>query len=154
MAVVAITGGGASALTWLLNVAGASNTVLEAVVPYSAASLADQLGREPLQAVSKEAARSMAGKAYGRALSLRKDGTSVAGIACTATIATGRPKKGEHRCHVAAWTAGGVTTYSLQLRKGLRDRVGEDAVVGSVIVKALAGAFEIESEAPLNLDEA
>ena len=154
MAVIMVTGGGTSALTWLLSVPGASNTVIEAVVPYSAASLADLLGREPAQAVSKETARSMAGAAYRRALSLRKDGTSVAGIACTATIATGRPKRGEHRCHVAAWTAGGVTTYSLRLRGGLRDRAGEDAVVGSVVVRALAEAFDLEGQSSLSLDEA
>ena len=154
MAVIIVTGGGTSALTSLLSVPGASNTVLEAVVPYSAASLADRLCGEPAQAVSKETSRRMAEVAYRRALSLQKDGTLVAGIACTAAIATGRLKRGEHRCHVSAWTADGVTTYSLQLRKGLRDRVGEDAVIGSVIVKALAGAFEIESESPLDLDEA
>ena len=154
MAVIMVTGGGTSALTWLLSVPGASNTVIEAVVPYSAASLADLLGREPAQTVSKETARSMAGAAYRRALSLRKDGTSVAGIACTATIATDRPKRGEHRCHVAAWTAGGVATYSLRLGKGLRDRAGEDAVVGSVVVTALAEAFEIEAEPSVGLDEA
>ena len=154
MAVVAIAGGGATALSRLLNVAGASNTVLEAIVPYSAPSLADLLGRKPSQAVSKETARSMAGAAYRRAMSLRKDGTSVAGIACTATIATGRPKRGEHRCHVAAWTARGVATYSLRLRSGLRDRAGEDAVVGSIVVRALAEAFDLEPQSSLTLDEA
>ena len=148
-AVIMVTGGGTSALTWLLSVPGASNTVIEAAVPYSAASLADLLGREPDQAVSKETARSMAGAAYRRALSLRKDGSPVAGIACTAAIATDRPRRGGHRCHVAAWTAGGVTTYSLRLSKGIRDRTGEDAVVGSVVVRALAEAFDLEGQSRL-----
>ena len=154
MAVITVTGGGSSALAWLLSVPGASNTVIEAVVPYSAASLAKLLGREPAQAVSKETARTMAEAAYRRALSLRKDSTPVAGIACTAAIATDRPRRGGHRCHVAAWSAGGVTTYSLRLRKGLRDRAGEEAVVGSLVVKALAGAFELECQPSLDLDEA
>ena len=153
-AVITVTGGGSSALTWLLGVPGASNTVMEAAVPYSAASLSNLLGGEPAQAVSKETARSMAAIAYRRALSLRKDGTRVAGIACTAAIATNRPRRGGHRCHVAAWTPGGVTTYSLRLRKGLRDRAAEDTVVGSVVVKALAEAFDVQGQPSLNLDEA
>lgn len=153
-AVITVTGGGSSALAWLLSVPGASNTVMEAAVPYSAASLAKLLGREPAQAVNKETARRMAAVAYRRALSLRQDSTPVAGVACTAAIATDRPRRGGHRCHVAAWSAGGVTTYSLRLRKGLRDRAGEEAVVGSLVVKALAGAFDLECQPSLDLDEA
>ncbi len=145
MAVVAITGGGAGALAWLLGVPGASNTVLEAVAPYSTASLADLLGRHPDQSVSADTARSMAEAAYRRALSLRKDAVPVAGIACTASIATSRPRRGGHRCHAASWSSGGVRTYSLRLSKGSRDRAGEDAVVSALVIRAMAEAFLVDS---------
>ena len=39
------------------------------------------------------------------------------GVGCTAAIATDRPKRGAHRCHVAAWSQRGVTTYSLETVK-------------------------------------
>ena len=154
MAVVAVTGGGARALSWILGVPGASNTVLEAVAPYSEASLTEFVGQMGTQAVSDETARIMARAAYMRAVRLKTDGTTVAGIACTATISTDRPKRGAHRCHVAAWTPSGVTTYSVLLSKGLRDRPAEDAVVSALVVKALAEAFEVEFPLPLGLDDA
>ena len=153
MAVIAVTGGGARALTWVLGVPGASNTVLEAIAPYSEASLTEFLGREPTQAVSDESARDMAKAAYVRALRLRTDGAPVAGIGCTATISTDRPKRGDHRCHVSAWTEGGVTTYSVLLSKGLRDRSGEDDVVSMLVVRALAEAFEVGFPLSLGLDD-
>jgi len=55
-------------LSWLLSVPGASGTVLEAVVPYSRASLTDFLGREPAKYVSADTARDLALQAYRRAV--------------------------------------------------------------------------------------
>ena len=60
MAVLAVAGGGAKALTWLLATPGASRTVLEAVAPYSTASLADFLGHEPEGVATSDVAVEMA----------------------------------------------------------------------------------------------
>jgi nicotinamide mononucleotide (NMN) deamidase PncC len=65
--VIAITGGGTSAISELLAIPGASNTLLESMVPYSQESLKQYLGFDPLQAVSQNTARQMAMRAYLRA---------------------------------------------------------------------------------------
>jgi nicotinamide mononucleotide (NMN) deamidase PncC len=144
MAVLAVTGGGAEALSWLLTVPGASNTVLEAVSPYSEAALRDFLDCETDQAASGDTAREMARIAYRRATRLRPDDRAATGVACTASIASNRPKRGDHRCHVAAWTDTGVTTYSLVLSKGLRDRSGEDTIASLLVLKAMAASYGID----------
>ncbi len=151
MAVVAVAGAGGEALAWLLAVPGASRTVLEAVVPYSQPAMEAFLGYEPDQYVSAEAARSMAKAAYRRALNLREAGSSVIGLACTATIATDRPKKGEHRCCVAVWDGAGVTTYELVFAKGFRGRAGEEDVASRMILHALARACGLREDLTLGL---
>ena len=103
LAVVSVAGAGTAAISWLLGVAGASRTVLEISVPYASPALTEFVGYEPTQFVSEETAVAMAKSAYRRALHLREGAAPVVGIACTATIATDRTKRGEHRCHIAAW---------------------------------------------------
>ena len=61
----------------------------------------DLLGFEPGQFVSEDTARSMARAAYRRGMRLRDNDLPLVGVACTATIATDRPKRGEHRAYVA-----------------------------------------------------
>ena len=153
MAVIAVSGAGAEALAWLLGVPGASRTVLEAIVPYGQRSMAEFLEHAPAgQYVSPETAREMAESAYRKALRLRERGDQpVVGLACTATIATDRPKRGDHRCCIAMWDNGGVTTYNLKLAKGRRDRPGEEDVVSRIVLRALAEAFGIGTALPLGL---
>lgn len=151
-AVVSVAGAGTAAISWLLGVAGASRTVLEITVPYASSALTEFVGHEPAQFVSEETAKAMAQSAYKRALHLRDGSQPVVGIACTATIATDRPKRGEHRCHIAAWDGSGVTTYSLTFNKGLRDRAGEDAIASLLVLRALAESANVEFDADLRLD--
>ena len=154
-AVITVTGGGSSALAWLLSVPGASKYRDGGGSPLlSGRLLLSCWAGSPPKPSARRPPEAWRQVAYRRALSLRQDSTPVAGVACTAAIATDRPRRGGHRCHVAAWTADGVTTYGLRLRKGLRDRAGEEAVVGSLVVKALAGAFDLECQPSLDLDEA
>ena len=65
--VLAITGGGSGAIADLLEVPGGSRTVLEAVVPYSAAALVEFLRGKPEQFCSARTARAMAMAAFQRA---------------------------------------------------------------------------------------
>ncbi len=139
MAVLVVTGGGTQALADLLAVPGASKTVLEALVPYSDPALAEFLRTAPMQAVSVETAAAMAQAAYRRAQQLRDQVTTpVIGLACTATLATDRPKKGDHRAHVGLCTANSTIVYSLTLTKGARDRAGEERVVSNLVLNVLA----------------
>jgi nicotinamide mononucleotide (NMN) deamidase PncC len=136
-AVVAITGGGASAVAALLAVPGASRSILEALVPYHPDALADFLGFAPPQACSAETARAMARRAFDRARKLAP-GVPVAGVGCTASLATDRPKRGDHRFYLCIQTRLRTTDYSLTFHKGQRDRAAEEAVLDAILLNALA----------------
>jgi hypothetical protein len=69
-------------------------------------------------------------------------GESIIGIGCTASLATDRPKQGDHRFHVTACTARDTKSYSLTLEKGKRDRQAEEAVLNAVLLNALADAVQ------------
>ena len=152
LAVVSVAGAGNAAISWLLGVAGASRTVLEILVPYASSSLTEFIGSEPSQFVSKETAVSMARSAYKRAIHLRDGSAPVVGIACTATIATDRAKRGDHRCHIAAWSGSGFNAYDLTFVKGLRDRSGEDEIASKLVLRALAESAGVDFDADLRLD--
>ena len=152
MAVIAVAGGGARALAWLLAVPGASRTLMDAAVPYSSRALEEYLGRGLDAAVSAETAISMARMAYWRALGLGSGSAPVAGIGCTATISTDRAKRGAHACFVAAWTDRGPTSYGVTFVKGLRDRAGEEDLVSRLLLRALADASGVEFDVSLPFD--
>ena len=145
MASLAIAGAGTQAVGWILGVAGASRTVLDVQIPYASSAVVDYIGFEPGQFVSAETARSLARAAYFRAVDLRSGDSPMAGVACTATIATDRAKRGEHRCHVAVYHATGYAVSSLTLAKGRRDRNGEDDVVSRLILNGIAEFAGIDS---------
>ena len=138
MVSLAIAGAGTQAIAWILGVAGASRTVLDIQVPYASSAVVEYLGFEPGQFVSVAAAQSLARAAYFRATRLRSGDVPVAGVACTATIATDRTKRGDHRCHVAVYHQTGSTVRSLTLLKGHRHREEEDAVVSRLILDAIS----------------
>lgn len=141
MVSLVVAGAGTGAMSALLGVAGASRTVLDIQVPYASSAVVDYAGAEPEQYVSTDAALSLARAAYRRAALLRDGATPVWGVSCTATIATDRPKRGDHRCHVSVYSATGWETSSLTFVKGLRDRDGEDAAVSALILNAVADAL-------------
>ncbi|MSQ46974.1 MAG: hypothetical protein EXR78_01080 [Deltaproteobacteria bacterium] len=139
MAVIVVTGGGAQAVADILAVPGASRTLLEALVPYSEKSLTEFLGSPPMQVVSAETAAALAQAAYRRATTLRENNTvPVIGLACTATLVTDRPKKGDHRAHIGLCTAEQTRVYSLTLQKGARDRQGEERLVSDLLLRICA----------------
>ena len=148
---VVVTGGGAQSISRLLTVPGASRTILEVLVPYSEKALADFLGEQPHQVASIETAKAMSRKAYRRAVELAEADVPLVGVACTAAIATDRPKRGPHRVHVARCTSDSVVTYSLEFTKGLRDRAGEDTLAGLLVVRALAEATGIAPDMSIPL---
>ncbi|HEY1064582.1 MAG TPA: hypothetical protein VGE52_00670, partial [Pirellulales bacterium] len=97
--VMAVTGGGSEAISALFTTPGASRTMLEAIVPYSQASLVDLIGATPDQFCSAQTARSMAAAAWQRArvldarnkLSAESLGPAT-GFAATCSLATDRAK--------------------------------------------------------------
>ncbi|GIT45014.1 MAG: hypothetical protein Ct9H300mP11_29500 [Chloroflexota bacterium] len=150
-AVVAVSGAGTQAVAWLLGVPGASRTILEGLVPYGHASMNAFLGFEPNQSASAQTAKDMAKSAYKKAKSQLEDDSPPIGLACAATIATDRPKRGDHRAYVSAWDQAGYVLYSLNLHKGLRDRSGEEEMVSKLLVHALLEVSGLASEVELGL---
>ena len=150
-AVVAVSGAGTQAVAWLLGVAGASRTILEALVPYGRESMRAFLGFEPEQSASAQTAKDMSQSAYKQAKLQLEDDSPPVGLACAATIATDRPKRGDHRAYVSAWDETGNTLYSLNLHKGLRDRAGEEELVSNLLVHALTVISGLESGVELGL---
>lgn len=141
------------ALGWLLSVPRASNTVLEATVPYSRASMVQLLGKVPSQSVCRETADEIAMAAYNRALKLSMPGVQVAGIGFTGALASTPPKRGNHRCFVTARTQSGLWQYDLTLAKGYRDRYAEDYLTSCVVVKTLADVCGVLEVVPLDLKD-
>jgi nicotinamide mononucleotide (NMN) deamidase PncC len=148
--VLAVSGGGTSAVSALLGVPGASRTVLEALVPYHPDALADFLGFTPAQACSAATARALARRAFDRASRLVPS-VAVAGVGCTASLATDRPKRGEHRFHLSVQTRFRETSYSLTFHKGQRDRAGEEAVLDAILLNAIAETFGVADRLPVPL---
>ena len=100
-AVIEVAGAGTLALSWLHAAGGSSRTVLEATDRYCHASLAALLGAAPEPAVSAAVAAAMADAARCRARLLAGPATPVVGAACTAALATDRPRRGADRAFIA-----------------------------------------------------
>ena len=152
-AVLALSGGGARALSALTEVPGASRTLLEAVVPYSKESLVAWLGGYPDQYCSSETARRMAMVGFLRAMELEDSEVPMAGVACTGSLVTDRPKKGEHRVHVAIQTASFTAVRSVSMTKDRRSRIEEEELVARLVLNAVAEACGLEPALGLNLFE-
>jgi hypothetical protein len=150
--VLEFAGAGSLVLWWLHSVAGSSRTVLEATDRYAVSSLSHLLGGgQPESFVSVETAEAMARQAYERAIQL--DGTQnttfLLGVGCTATIATSYEKRGEHHCALAIQSSEGITTYDLRMKKGFRDRLGEEILIGRLLIRAILSACGLRQSLPL-----
>ena len=137
-AVIEFAGAGAQALAWLHGRAGSSRTVLEASDRYAPSSLAEAVGGSPPQHVHPDVARSLANTALARAYALVGAQEGLTGLGWTAAIATGRQRRGDHRCHLALCDASGLSSFDLHLEKGARTREQEERLVALLAVRALA----------------
>ena len=68
----------------------------------------------------------------------------MAGVACTASLASDRPKRGPHRIHVAIQTASATVSRSVELAKGRRPRAEEEQIAASLILNAVAEACGLD----------
>ncbi len=152
-AVLAITGGGCRAVNELLEVPGASRTLIEAVVPYSPQALTQWVGGRVDEHCSSRTARAMAMRAYLRGLACNPNGTPTAGVSCTAALTTDRPKRGPHRIFVAAQTNSTTSVQHLELLKDRRSRVEEERIAANMILNAVAETCGIAGRWPLELLE-
>ncbi|GAA0150640.1 transferase [Lithospermum erythrorhizon] len=152
-AVLYLSGGASQALGWLMSAPGATNTVLEAVVPYSRMSMIQLLGKVPAQFASRQTAEDMALLAYNRALKLSKPGAAVLGLGFTGSLASSHPKLGDHRFNLSTRTSQRLYVSTVTLSKGLRTREEEDRVSSLFLMKALADACKVPSTVGTELTE-
>jgi hypothetical protein len=153
-AALAITGGGSGAIGELLRVPGGSRLLIEAQVPYDALALAAFLGFAPAQASSADTAIAMAQSARARAAKLVPAGTDLVGLGATAALVSDRPRKGEHRFHIAFANSAGIAHCTCVMAKGRRDRGAEEDLVSRAIVLWLARACGIAAPSPRSLLDA
>jgi hypothetical protein len=150
-AALAITGGGSGAVGELLRVPGGSRLLIEAQVPYDALALATFLGFSPAQASSTDTAIAMARSARARAARLVPVGAELVGLGATAALVSDRPRRGEHRFHIAFASSARLAHCTGVLAKGRRDRAAEEDLVSRAIVLWLAQACGIPAPSPRSL---
>ena len=156
-AALAITGGGSGAIGELLRVPGGSRLLIEAQVPYDTQALERFLGFAPAQASSAETAIAMARTARARAAALVPADAELVGLGATAALVSDRPRRGEHRFHIACATAAGIAHCTGVMAKGRRDRGAEENLVSRAIVLFLARGCGVAAPSPgglLDTDEA
>jgi hypothetical protein len=157
-AALAITGGGSGAVGELLRVPGGSRLLIDAQVPYDALALAAFLGFAPAQACSSDTAIAIAQSARARAARLVPAGTDLVGLGATAALVSDRPRKGEHRFHIAFANSTGPNSTGAHctcvMAKGRRDRAAEEDLVSRAIVLWLARACGIAAPSPRSLLDA
>ena len=98
----------------------------------AALALAAFLGFAPAQACSSDTAIAMAQSARARAARLVPStgvglgtdlvGPDLVGLGATAALVSDRPRKGEHRFHIAFANSAGIAHCTCVLAKGRRDR--------------------------------
>jgi nicotinic acid mononucleotide adenylyltransferase len=153
-AALAITGGGSGAVGELLRVPGGSRLLIDAQVPYDALALEAFLGFAPPQACSSDTAIAMARTARARSARLMPAGTDLVGLGATAALVSDRPRKGEHRFHIAFANAAGIAHCTCVMAKGRRDRAAEEDLVSRAIVLWLARACGVAAPSPRSLLDA
>jgi hypothetical protein len=150
-AALAITGGGSGAIGELLRVPGGSRLLIEAQVPYDELALTTFLGFAPAQACSSHTTIAMARTARTRAARLAPTGADLVGLGATAALVSDRPRKGEHRFHIAFANSTGIAHCACVLAKGRRDRAAEEDLVSHAIVLWLAHACGVAAPSPRSL---
>ena len=150
---LAITGGGVKVVDWLLSVPGASNRILEVVVPYSTPSLTKYLGKSIERSVSLETALILANKAYKEAKQKHPGKNHFVGIGVTASLDTNRLKRSQNKFYMVAKSDKKLLGYSAIFSKGLRDRSTEDQITSRAILSLMYEVAGLENNIEMNLFE-
>ena len=146
-AALAITGGGSGAIGELLRVPGGSRLLVEAQVPYDAQALRRSLALprcRPAAPILRLPWRTLLGPAPP---GWCRPAPMWSGLGATAALVSDRPRKGEHRFHIACATATRLTHCTCVLAKGRRDRAGEEDLVSHAIILWLAQACGVAAPA-------
>lgn len=148
--VIVSSGGGSNAIGTLLKVPGASNSILEAYIPYAKESLDFYLMRKPESYCSLDTTTRMAARAYSAAKKIDEQSEikNLFGVAITATLSTNYEKRGDHRFHIAVQTRDFSKSISCVLEKGKRTREQEEELVTEFVIALVSECCEFKYEYP------
>jgi nicotinic acid mononucleotide adenylyltransferase len=142
--VLAITGGGTEAIGELLRHGGGSDTILEAMVPYSKESLHDLIGKKPDKYASAETAKDMAMSTYRRALLLdsrseKPEPLKLIGIGVTCKLAKhGHEREGrQHELYFASQSYYKTTVSGVTFEEK-RSREEQESIAANYILDRIA----------------
>jgi len=144
------SGGGTNAISSLLKVPGASNTVLESYIPYSKKSMDIFLNRKPDHYCSLNTSLSMAANAYKKCLQIDNEYKKkyFIGISVTASLATTYTKIGDHKFYISVQTESFTKSVECKLIKGSRTREEEEQLITEYVLCLLAECCGIDKPLP------
>ena len=144
------SGGGTNAISSLLRVPGASNTILETYVPYSKKSMDLFLNKKPDHYCSLNTCLSMSANAYKKSIQIEPETKTkyLIGIAVTASLATTYKKIGDHKFFVVMQTDSYTKTISCVLEKNTRTREEEEELITEYVLSLIAETCSIKKEFP------
>jgi hypothetical protein len=96
----------------------------------------------------------MARAARARAARLAPAGSDAVGLGATAALVSDRPRRGEHRFHIAFANADRTAHCTCVLAKGRRDRAAEEDIVSRAILLWLARGCGVAAPSPRSLVDA
>jgi len=146
------SGGGTNAISSLLKVPGASNTVLESYIPYSKKSMDLFLNRKPDHYCSLNTSLSMAANAYKKCIQIDKEYKKkyFIGISVTASLATTYTKIGDHKFYISLQTESFTKSIECLLIKGSRTREEEEQLITEYVLSLLAEFCGIKKDVPIH----
>ena len=144
------SGGGTNAISSLLKVPGASNTVLESYIPYSKKSMDLFLNRKPDHYCSLNTSLSMAANAYKKCMQIDPEYKKkyLIGISVTASLATTYIKIGDHKFYISVQTESFTKSIECLLVKGSRSREEEEQLITEYVLSLVAECCGIEKNMP------
>ena len=142
---IVATGAGASFQNELWEVPGSSAYLSGASFPYDAAEQEELLGFMPTQFCSEEASVDLACAAYMKAYKF--GGKDAVGLGLTASVASEKPHRGDHRVYATIITKDKVWSFHKVLKKGcgLKQRQSDNLDCNDLAFFMLVDALDISS---------
>ena len=149
------SGGGTEAISSLLQVPGASNTILESYIPYAKESMDAYLNKKPDHYCSMQTCLSMAANAYKSCSKIASETKSkyLIGISITASLATTYTKIGDHKFYIVLQTSSYTKSVACILHKNTRSRKEEEELIANYVMHLLGEACGIKVDKPSHSED-
>ena len=149
------SGGGTEAISSLLQVPGASNTILESYIPYAKESMDAYLNKKPDHYCSMQTCLSMAANAYKSCSKIASETKSkyLIGISITASLATTYTKIGDHKFYIVLQTSSYTKSVACILKKNTRSRKEEEELIANYVMHLLGEACGIKVDKPSHSED-